>query len=807
MSLIDLFQYEEEKDHSFNSKKYSKDILDLSNSKISKTKFAEHYHYICKICFSIPIIKFIKRNKIKFTCKCKYSPRELLIKDIFDILSYSDEIEIDTIKLKCSSHLGEKYIYYCEECKKDICIKCLNNCIKHENRIKPLAFDRNTIIKSKYIIDKINEKNKTIFEDDINSIELEEDDFVPNRKIQLKKYIQENSENEDNENDHFNEGHYNIIESSNIKNEVNEKELINIFKENNNDEINEEVYYSLNLFSIIIDDYQNYPNYNHIETISNIEKYANLCFSDYNEIILQYEFNEENVKNNFIELLGEVFVNNNKENCFLIINEKIFELSRYIHLSYIFDNSIDKINWPINLEVKLIKPKNKEVDNLSYMFYGINTILPSSDFSELETSNVTNMSYMFYNCSSLTRLPDISKFNTINVTDMSYMFYNCRSLTQLPDISKFNTINVSNMSYIFSYCIKLRILPDISKWNMENITNLSNMFYFCKSLTSFPDISSWNLSEHKLKNINYLFGNCKSLSSLPILSKWKIDKNLFNSSLFAGCRLLNEKYKEKVNINDKIYNCFNIFFDKIFSCLKLCYFIYVFFVAFCFLFFVYFPLYTSFNLVEAGLSTRNPLEFFQLKNNTNITYIANYYNITNLSLINETFQNEENFINYKINFTFINNGIEFESDLKKYKILNSILGIFSTLNIILLCSIFFDENLGLINNSKYVFYISIILCLSYIISIILSLLTFRIIYRLFKSFSHFYSLIENLFLIEIPQKIWNEVKFLDKSSLFLCINFIFSILFLTYTIGVCKTNFVYKSKSTNHLLEHLIKGV
>ena len=50
MSLTDLFQYEEEKEHSFNSKKYSKDILDLSDSKISKTKFAEHYHILCRKC-------------------------------------------------------------------------------------------------------------------------------------------------------------------------------------------------------------------------------------------------------------------------------------------------------------------------------------------------------------------------------------------------------------------------------------------------------------------------------------------------------------------------------------------------------------------------------------------------------------------------------------------------------------------------------------------------------------------------------------------------------------------------------------
>ena len=89
---------------------------------------------------------------------------------------------------------------------------------------------------------------------------------------------------------------------------------------NDFDNNEEEEYYSLNLFSIIIDDYKNYPKYNHIETISNIEKYVSLSFDDYNEIILKYEFNKENIKYNSLELFGEIFVNNNKENCFLIIN-------------------------------------------------------------------------------------------------------------------------------------------------------------------------------------------------------------------------------------------------------------------------------------------------------------------------------------------------------------------------------------------------------------------------------------------------------------------------------------------------------
>ena len=42
---------------------------------------------------------------------------------------------------------------------------------------------------------------------------------------------------------------------------INKEEMFNIMNENNDFEKNEEEeYYSLNLFSIIIDDYKNYPN-------------------------------------------------------------------------------------------------------------------------------------------------------------------------------------------------------------------------------------------------------------------------------------------------------------------------------------------------------------------------------------------------------------------------------------------------------------------------------------------------------------------------------------------------------------------
>ena len=61
----------------------NQDPLNFSNiSVLSKSKFAQHYHFLCKYCERVPTIEFTNNNKIKYICKCKDSPRDLDIKDI-----------------------------------------------------------------------------------------------------------------------------------------------------------------------------------------------------------------------------------------------------------------------------------------------------------------------------------------------------------------------------------------------------------------------------------------------------------------------------------------------------------------------------------------------------------------------------------------------------------------------------------------------------------------------------------------------------------------------------------------------------
>ena len=240
---------------------------------------------------------------------------------------------------------------------------------------------------------------------------------------------------------------------------------------------------------------------NSLITLPDITKWNTINVSDMTDIY--YKSNEltiiYNIKGNKpIKLFDYAFVEKNKDNCFLKINNKKIALCEYYHL--------EELNSK-NLTVILVEnnPKTNKI--------------------------ITNMSRMFYECESLLSLPDISKWNNSNVTHIKDMFYNCKSLLSLPIISKWDTSNVIDMSGKFYDCISLSFLPDISKWNTSNVTDMSGMFYNCESLSSLPDISKWNT--RNVIDMTGIFWNCKSLNIFKrrinyyLINLFKKENNIF----------------------------------------------------------------------------------------------------------------------------------------------------------------------------------------------------------------------------------------------------------------------------------------
>ena len=95
---------------------------------------------------------------------------------------------------------------------------------------------------------------------------------------------------------------------------------------------------------------------------------------DISEINIIYDIKYQNK----IRIFGPKFVENNKDICKMIIDNKEYEIAKEYNI------------------------KNNNNNKLKIILKGID--------------NVTDISSMFSGCSSLSSLPDISKWNTNNVT-------------------------------------------------------------------------------------------------------------------------------------------------------------------------------------------------------------------------------------------------------------------------------------------------------------------------------------------------------------------------------------------------------
>ena len=129
-----------------------------------------------------------------------------------------------------------------------------------------------------------------------------------------------------------------------------------------------------------IDKGKNKMNIEIIDINNNIQKYNKKPSDD--EITIIYKILEVyNAK----KVFGGYFVENNKNKCKIIYEDKEYKLEQYFELK-----------------------NNKNKDTLEIKLKGI--------------KNVTDMRGMFTRCSTLLSVPDISNWNTSNVTNMSGMF-------------------------------------------------------------------------------------------------------------------------------------------------------------------------------------------------------------------------------------------------------------------------------------------------------------------------------------------------------------------------------------------------
>ena len=194
-----------------------------------------------------------------------------------------------------------------------------------------------------------------------------------------------------------------------------------------------------------------------------------------NEINLVYNIpNNENK----VKIFNSFFVNQNKDLCKIIYENKEYDLTEYFYCENIKNNLLKFTLKGIN-----------NVSSLDNMFEDCSELSEQSDFSNWDTTFVTSMERLFH-CCEFEKLPDISNWNTSSVLLLDFLFSGCSSLKYLPDISNWNTSNAICMEYMFSGCTSLKSLPDISKWDITNAkehNGIKLMFAGCSDLLIIPD--------------------------------------------------------------------------------------------------------------------------------------------------------------------------------------------------------------------------------------------------------------------------------------------------------------------------------
>ena len=194
----------------------------------------------------------------------------------------------------CGIH-HEKYIKYCNHCKLNICILCEK---PHKNH--------NLI----YFGDLIPDINK------INNIMIKLRDEIDNFKLAIKGLI-----------DKLNK----IIENIEIYYKIYEL-IVNYYKKNSyNYEILENISHIdenvINNITQINNDFK--KQFSHLENI-----YNKMTLNS--QISLIYDINESNKKEGKVKIFGKDFVNNNKNICKILFENKEFELSEYFSLEVRF---------------------------------------------------------------------------------------------------------------------------------------------------------------------------------------------------------------------------------------------------------------------------------------------------------------------------------------------------------------------------------------------------------------------------------------------------------------------------------------
>ena len=224
----------------------------------------------------------------------------------------------------------------------------------------------------------------------------------------------------------------------------------------------------------------------------------------------------------FVKILGEKFVELNKDKIDLDINGTRVELCHKY-----------KLNKGIN---EIIFNFKQNIKDFSYLFYEVTSLSEISGLQTWDTSEAINFKHLFSGCIQLSDISALSKWDTSCVENFSCLFYNCISLKDIYPLSGWNVSNGNFFSYLFYNCSSLEYLHGIKNWDVSKGKFFNCSFAYCLNLKNISALENWNTRNGIF--FSHLFFNCSSLKDITALENWDITKGNFFDYIFCNCSSL-----------------------------------------------------------------------------------------------------------------------------------------------------------------------------------------------------------------------------------------------------------------------------
>lgn len=286
-----------------------------------------------------------------------------------------------------------------------------------------------------------------------------------------------------------------------------------------------------------------------------------------NSITSIYDINEQIKINGKVKILGKEFIENNKDNCRIIYNNKKLKLSHTLNIN---EEELEKLK-DNKLFIQICF--NKEITDLSHLFED-SDFYACPDIHKINTRYISNMSHMFNNCTSLVVKPDLSQINLENIIHVD-MFSNCTNLDKFKNPQKLKMLEIKSVKNLYSDNLdsspkKIKMKYESKSYLFDNIENeidrdsqYSEGRYPNKDLVESLDcygcdnksdsILSSNNYENRTKNPSPIGSNSSITYKSPSETSYNFKdecKYLYEISLRKNYHAYKILFKENSNYSD-----------------------------------------------------------------------------------------------------------------------------------------------------------------------------------------------------------------------------------------------------------------